>query len=59
MIYTIRWKRNLEAAQSRASNKDVNLFQVRQRARLTFQSLSWFYVLKCFPLSFPLEPLID
>ena len=29
----------LEATQSKASNKDVvNLFQVRQRARLTFQS---------------------
>jgi len=28
LIYTIRWKRNLEAAQSRASNKDVNLFRL-------------------------------
>jgi hypothetical protein len=28
----------LEAAQSMASNKDVTFFQVRQRARLTFQS---------------------
>ena len=44
LIYAIRWKRNLEAAQSRASNKDINLFQVRQRARLTFQSL-----FHCFP----------
>ncbi len=28
MIYTIRWKRNFEAAQSRPSKKDGNLFRL-------------------------------
>jgi hypothetical protein len=38
LIYTISVEEELEAGPIEASNKDVNLFQVRQRARLTFQS---------------------
>jgi len=28
LIYAIRWKRNLEAAQTRASNKDITFFRL-------------------------------
>ena len=38
LINAIGWKRNVGRAQSKASNKDVNLFQVRQRAAPTLQS---------------------
>jgi hypothetical protein len=38
LIYAIVVEEERAAAQSRASKKDVNLFQVRQRAHRTLQS---------------------
>jgi hypothetical protein len=44
VIYTIRWKRNFEAAQSKRRTRTFNLFQVRQRARLAFQSVINYFI---------------